>query len=83
LGDRNPLGLTMFGSNKNNDVDYFNNVHATRSTSNGEITIPLRGLDTFVVHAAHVWNSSPELRMAASSASATSIAYKLSDTVIK
>jgi hypothetical protein len=84
LGDRNPLGLTMFGSNKNNDDDDdFNNVRATRSTSNGEITIPLRGLDTFVVHAARVWNSSPELRMAASSASATSIAYKLSDTVIK
>jgi hypothetical protein len=74
---------TMFGSNKNNDVDDFSNVRATRSTSNAEITIPLRGLDTFVVHAARVWNSSPELRMAASSASATSIAYKLSDMVIK
>jgi hypothetical protein len=40
----------------------------TRSAKNGQIEVPLRGGDTFVPHAAHVWNRSATLRQATSKA---------------
>jgi hypothetical protein len=44
----------------------------------GKIDVPLRGHDTFITHAAHLWNRSDLLRAATTKAEATAIAFKLS-----
>jgi hypothetical protein len=42
----------------------------TRSAKTGLVKVPLRGGDTFVTHAAHVWNRSAPLRQATTKARA-------------
>jgi hypothetical protein len=42
----------------------------TRSAKTGLVEVPLRGADTFVNHAAHVWNGSAKLRQTTSKAKA-------------
>jgi hypothetical protein len=56
-GARNHVGLILFSDNKTATVK------TTRSARTGHITVPLRGGgDTFVTHAANVWNRSATLR---------------------
>jgi hypothetical protein len=49
----------------------------TRSATNGQIKVPLRGGDTFITHAAHVWNKSATLRQATTKAKAKKAASDL------
>jgi hypothetical protein len=68
-GSRNPIGSHMFDSTSA--------VRSTRAGTTGHVQIPLRGLDTMVVHGAHIWNSSPELRRASTLAEARRAASTL------
>jgi hypothetical protein len=49
--------------------------------TDGEVTIPLRGENTFTVHAASIWNENVMLREAGSKSEAFAIAKKLSHDV--
>jgi hypothetical protein len=46
----------------------------TREATLGKVPVPLRGHDTFVMHAARTWNSSEELRVATSKSAAKTAA---------
>jgi hypothetical protein len=60
-GSRNPVGAMVFDATVGSE---FTSVRPTRSVMAGEIRVPLRGQDTFVAHAAVVWNACPDLRKA-------------------
>jgi hypothetical protein len=82
--ERNALGRIMFGSNayvNNSGASTSMNVRQTRSMTDGEVTIPLRGENTFTVHAASIWNENVMLREAGSKSEAFAIAKKLSHDV--
>jgi hypothetical protein len=49
----------------------------TRLAKTGQIAVPLRGGDTFVTHAAHVWNRSATLRQTPTKAAAKKVASDL------
>jgi hypothetical protein len=49
----------------------------TRSAKTGQIEVPLRGGDTFITHAAQVWNRSATLRRATTKAKAKKAASDL------
>jgi hypothetical protein len=53
-------------------------VKTTRSAKTGQIAVPLRG-DTFVTHAAHMWNRSDMLRQAPTKAAAKKAASDLAN----
>jgi hypothetical protein len=63
-GARNHIGRILF-SDRRTDL-----AKTTRSATTGLIEVPLRGGDTFVTHAAHVWNGSGSLRLATTKAKA-------------
>jgi hypothetical protein len=66
-GARNHVGTILFSDART----------ATRSAKTGQIAVPLRGGDTFVTHAAHVWNRSATLRQAPTKAAAKKAASDL------
>jgi hypothetical protein len=49
----------------------------TRLAKTGQIVVPLRGGDSFVTHAAHVWNRSATLRQVPTKAAAKKVASDL------
>jgi hypothetical protein len=59
-GERNPVGQLIFGPR----FGIPENVRPTRSVAAGILPIDLRGQDTFVAHAAELWNQAPLLRVA-------------------
>jgi hypothetical protein len=65
---RNMLGKLLFGDSAVHDQRHM------RSSADGKILIPLRGQETFVAHAAAIWNSSIMLREASSKSEASAIA---------
>jgi hypothetical protein len=70
---RNMLGRLLFPNDDSGHKD-----RQMRSLAEGKIAVPLRGHDTFITHAAHLWNGSDVLRAATTKAEATAIAFKLS-----
>jgi hypothetical protein len=68
-GARNPLGSLIFdgtGGSRN-----------SRAAMAGKIQIPLRGCNTFAVHAAQLWNASPALRTSETKAAAKMAAAEM------
>jgi hypothetical protein len=63
-GARNQVGRILFSDKRAATAK------TTRSAKTGQIKVPLRGGDTFVTHAAHVWNRSATLCQANSKAKA-------------
>jgi hypothetical protein len=63
-GARNHVGTLLFSDNRTATAK------TTRSAKTGQIAVPLRGGDTFVTHAAHVWNRSATLRQTPTKAAA-------------
>jgi hypothetical protein len=63
-GARNHVGRILFSDKRTATAK------TTRSAKTGQIEVPLRGGDTFVTHAAHVWNTSATLRQATTKAKA-------------
>jgi hypothetical protein len=61
--------LSLLFSDKRTDL-----AKTTRSAKTGRVEVPLRGGDTFVTHAAHVWNGSAPLRQATTKAKAKKVA---------
>jgi hypothetical protein len=72
-GARNHVGSILFTDNKTATAK------TNRSARTGQITVPLRGGDTFVTHAAHVWNRSATLRHAPTKAAAKKAASDLTN----
>jgi hypothetical protein len=70
-GARNHVGTILFTDNKTDTAK------TTRSARTGQITVPLRGGDTFVTHVANVWNRSVLLRVAPTKAAAKKAASDL------
>jgi hypothetical protein len=70
-GARNHVMSILFTDNKTATAK------TTRSARTGRITVPLRGGDTFVTHAANVWNRSSKLRGAPIKVSAKKVASDL------
>jgi hypothetical protein len=71
-GARNHIGRLLF-SDRRTDL-----AKTTRSAKTGLVEVPLRGGDTFVTHAAHVWNGSAPLRQATTKAKAKKAASDFS-----
>jgi hypothetical protein len=69
-GARNHVGFILFEDNKTATGK------KTRSARTGQITVPLRGGDTFITHADNVWNRSGTLRNAPTKAAAKKAAAK-------
>jgi hypothetical protein len=63
-GAQNHVGRILFSDKRTATAK------TTRSAKTGQIEVPLRGGDTFVTHAAHVWNRSATLRQATTKAKA-------------
>jgi hypothetical protein len=72
-GAQNHVGSILFTDNKTATAK------STQSARTGQITVPLRGGDTFVTHAAHVWNRSATLRHAPTKAAAKKAASDLAN----
>jgi hypothetical protein len=72
-GARNHVGSLLFEDNKTDTAK------KTRSARTGEITVPLRGGDTFIVHAATVWNKKVTLRNATTKAAAKKASLDLAN----
>jgi hypothetical protein len=72
-GARNHVGSILFTNNKTPTAK------TTRSARTGQITVPLRGGDTFVTHAAKVWNRLVTLRDAPTKAAAKKAASDLAN----
>jgi D-alanyl-D-alanine carboxypeptidase len=70
-GARNQVGSILFSDNKTATAK------TTRSAKTGQITVPLRGGDTLVTHAANVGNRSVSLRAAPTKAAAKKAASDL------
>jgi hypothetical protein len=68
-GAKNFVGATIFDTGEA--------IKATRATSAGMATIPLRGRDTFVTNGARTWNASEALREAKTKAAARLAAKNL------
>jgi hypothetical protein len=66
-GARNHVGRLLFRDKR------MGTAKTTRSVKTGLLEVPLRGADTFVNHAAHVWNGSAKLRQATSKAKAKKV----------
>jgi hypothetical protein len=60
-GSRNLVGAMVFDATVGSEITF---VRPTRSVMAGEIRVPLRSQDTFVAHAAAVWNVCLDLRKA-------------------
>jgi hypothetical protein len=63
-GARNYVGRLLFSDKRTATAK------TTRSAKTGQIEVPLSGGDTFITHAAHVWNRSATLRQATTKAKA-------------
>jgi hypothetical protein len=61
-GNRNPFGAILFGERDEHTVS--EEQRSWRSATAGQIRVPLRGHDTFVAHAAAIWNECSTLRAA-------------------
>jgi hypothetical protein len=70
-GARNQVGTILFSDNRTATAK------TTRSAKTGQIAVPLRGGDTFVTHAAHLWNRSATLCQAPTKAAAKKAASEL------
>jgi hypothetical protein len=70
-GAQNHVGTILFSDNRTDTAK------TTRSAKTGQIAVPLRGGDTFVTHAAHVWNRSVLLGAAPTKAAAKKAASDL------
>jgi hypothetical protein len=70
-GTRNHVRKTLFLDKRTTTAK------TTRSAKTGQIAVPLRGGNTFVTHAAHVWNRSALLRAAPTKAAAKKAASDL------
>jgi hypothetical protein len=70
-GARNDVGTILFSDNKTATAK------TTHSARTGQITVPLRGGDTFVTHVASVWNRSVMLGVAPTKAAAKKAASDL------
>jgi hypothetical protein len=70
-GAQNHVGTILFSDNKTATAK------TTRSFRTGQITVFLRGGDTFVMHSANVWNQSVLLRAAPTKAAAKKAASDL------
>jgi hypothetical protein len=70
-GSRNHVGRIIFSDKRTATSK------TTRSAKTGQVKVPLRGSDTFVTHAAHVWNRSATLRQATTKAKAKKAASDL------
>jgi hypothetical protein len=70
-GARKNFGTILFSDNRTATAK------TTRSAKTGQIAVPLRGGDTFVTHADHVWNRSVLLRAAPTKAAAKKAASDL------
>jgi hypothetical protein len=68
---RNHVGRILFSDKRTGRAK------TTRTAKTGQIEVPLRGGDTFVTHAAHVWNRSATLRQATLKAKAKKAASDL------
>jgi hypothetical protein len=73
-GARNYVGSLLIENNKTDMAK------KTSLAKTGEITVPLRGGDTFIVNAATVWNKSGTLRNALTKAAAKKAALDLAKT---
>jgi hypothetical protein len=72
-GARNHVGCLLFEDNKTDTAK------KTRLARTGQITVPLRGGDTFITHAATVWNKSGTLRKATTKKAAKKAALDLAN----
>jgi hypothetical protein len=63
-GARNHVGRRLFTDKR------MGTAKTTRLAKTGLVEVPLRGADSFVTHAAHVWNGSATLRQATTKAKA-------------
>jgi hypothetical protein len=63
-GARNHVDRLLFSDKRTGTAK------TTRSAKTGLVEVPLRGGDTFIAHAAHVWNRSATLRQATTKAKA-------------
>jgi hypothetical protein len=70
-GSRNHVGRIFFSDKRTATAK------TTRSAKTGQVEVPLRGGDTFVTHAAHLWNRSATLRQATTKAKAKKAASDL------
>jgi hypothetical protein len=70
-GSRNHIGRIIFSDKRTATSK------TTRSAKTGQVQVPLRGGDTFVTHAAHVWNRSATVRQATTKAKAKKAASDL------
>ena len=77
-GDRNLVGKLVFPKPQKTSVE--DSARMTRAERAGEVKITLRGENTFVVHAATIWNKSLELRSALTKGAAKTIARKIANT---
>jgi hypothetical protein len=71
-GARNHVGRLLFSDRRSGLAK------TTRSAKTRLVEVPLRGGDTFVTHAAHVWNGSAPLRRATTKAKAKKAASGVS-----
>lgn len=76
-GERNPVGQSIFPAAPLVDKTKSNSVRSTRSKAAGIVPVPLRGANSFVVHAASLWNESPALRAAPTKRAAKAVARSL------
>jgi ribosomal protein L2 len=70
-GARNHVGTILFSDNRTDTAK------TKRSARTGQIAVPLRGGNTFVTHADHVWNRSATLCQAPTKAAAKKAAADL------
>jgi hypothetical protein len=73
-GERNLIGKIIFPSTAASSSDIN---RSSRSKTAGIIPNPLRGANTFAVHAINVWNASPALRAAPTKRAAAALAKTL------
>jgi hypothetical protein len=78
-GNRNPVGAILFGEKDNYTVS--EEQRSSRSATAGRIRVPLRGHDTFVAHAAAIWNECSTLRAAKSKGKARRAVSALARTM--
>jgi hypothetical protein len=74
-GERNPLGVALFGKRGSSQLDT-DGGRSSRAKTAGEVQVNLCGSDCLVQHGAHLWNSSSDLRRAETRGKAKSVARK-------
>ena len=77
-GGRNLVGKLVFPKPRGTSAD--DSTRMTRAEMAGEVKITLRGENTFIVHAATIWNKNLELRSALTKGAAKTIASKIANT---